>query len=149
MEQFPVKLLPHWLKPKKSNNLYLCSNHRNSLNLYRRKIYSKQNCTTNNTFCVNVTFKVLRDRRREQVHIWLCILNNLMVLYIVLSRHQVGTRDTRPTRIVFKGAKLTITNCIHHHLALQPYVSLGLLCYSPPLVSLLSFPSSSFNPHLS
>jgi hypothetical protein len=28
----------------------------------------------------------------------------------------------------------------HHHLALQPYVSLGLLCYSPPLVSILSFP---------
>jgi hypothetical protein len=37
----------------------------------------------------------------------------------------------------------------HHHLALQPYVSLGLLCYSPPLVSILSFPSPSFNPHLS
>jgi hypothetical protein len=37
----------------------------------------------------------------------------------------------------------------HHHLVLQPYVSLGLLCYSPPLVSILSFPSSSFNPHLS
>jgi hypothetical protein len=29
----------------------------------------------------------------------------------------------------------------HHHLALQPYVSLGLLCYSPPLVSIVSFPS--------
>jgi hypothetical protein len=110
MEQLPIKLLPHWLKPKKSNNLYLCSNHRNSLNLYRRKIYSKQNCTTNNTVCINVTFKVLRDRRREQVHIWLCILNNLtMVLNIVLSRHRVRTRDTRPTRIVFKGTKLTIT----------------------------------------
>ena len=37
----------------------------------------------------------------------------------------------------------------HHHLALQPYVSLGLLCYSPPLVPILSFPSPSFNPHLS
>ena len=33
----------------------------------------------------------------------------------------------------------------HHHLALQPFVSLGLLCYSPPLVSILSFPSPSFN----
>jgi hypothetical protein len=31
----------------------------------------------------------------------------------------------------------------HHHLVLQPYVSLGLLCYSPPLVSILSFPSPS------
>jgi hypothetical protein len=31
----------------------------------------------------------------------------------------------------------------HHHLALQPYVSLGLLCYSPPLLSILSFPSPS------
>jgi hypothetical protein len=39
---------------------------------------------------------------------------------------------------------------IHHHLALQPYVSLGLLCYSPPQVSILSFPPSpSFNPRLS
>ena len=37
----------------------------------------------------------------------------------------------------------------HHHLALQPIVSLGLPCYSPPLVSILSFPSPSFNPHLS
>jgi hypothetical protein len=37
----------------------------------------------------------------------------------------------------------------HHHLALQPYVSLGLFRYSPPLVSILSFPSPSFNPHLS
>jgi hypothetical protein len=37
----------------------------------------------------------------------------------------------------------------HHHLALQPFVTLGLLCYSPPLVSILSFPSPSFNPHLS
>jgi hypothetical protein len=26
----------------------------------------------------------------------------------------------------------------HHQLALQPYVSLGLLCYSPPLVSIQS-----------
>jgi hypothetical protein len=31
-------------------------------------------------------------------------------------------------------------------LALQPYVSLGLLCYSSPPVSILSFPSPSFNP---
>jgi hypothetical protein len=37
----------------------------------------------------------------------------------------------------------------HHLLALQPYVSLVLLCYSPPLVSILSSPSPSFNPHLS
>ena len=37
----------------------------------------------------------------------------------------------------------------HHHLALQPYVSCGLLCYSLPQVSILSFPSPSFNPHLS
>jgi hypothetical protein len=37
---------------------------------------------------------------------------------------------------------------LHHHLALQPYVSLGLLCYSPPLISILSFPSPSFNSHL-
>ena len=37
----------------------------------------------------------------------------------------------------------------HHHLALQPYLSLGLLCYSPPLVSIVSFPSPFFNPHLS
>jgi hypothetical protein len=34
----------------------------------------------------------------------------------------------------------------HHHVVLEPYMSLGLLCYSPPLVSILSFPSSSFNP---
>jgi hypothetical protein len=26
----------------------------------------------------------------------------------------------------------------HHHLALQPYVSLGLLCYSPPLVNVVT-----------
>jgi hypothetical protein len=37
----------------------------------------------------------------------------------------------------------------NNHLALQLYASLGLLFYSPPLVSLLSFPSPSFNPHLS
>ena len=32
----------------------------------------------------------------------------------------------------------------HHYLALQPYASLGLLCDSPPLVSILSFPSPSY-----
>jgi hypothetical protein len=38
----------------------------------------------------------------------------------------------------------------HHNLfALQPCVCLSLLCYSPPLVPILSFSSASFNPHLS
>jgi hypothetical protein len=63
----------------------------------------------------------------------------------------------RPTETIKRGVKFrsvvskksrqghTFKYYQHHHLALQPYVGLGLLCYSPPQVSILSFPSPSFN----
>jgi hypothetical protein len=44
------------------------------------------------------------------------------------------TRDTTQQQ-----ASATTTFSPHHHLALQPFVSLGLLCYSPPQVSILGF----------
>jgi hypothetical protein len=48
----------------------------------------------------------------------------------------------------FITSMLLYLSYIPHHLALQPFVSLGLLCYSPTQVSiLLDFPSPSFNPH--
>ena len=60
------------------------------------------------------------------------------------------------TRIIFGEYKTNVGNAVcwkkihhhHNHLALLPYMSLGLLCYSPPQVSILSFPSPSFKPHL-
>ena len=60
------------------------------------------------------------------------------------ERHHVQTPYTESETHRTKHVE-----CHHHHLALQPFVSLGLLRYSPPLVCILSFPSPSFNPHLS
>jgi hypothetical protein len=47
-------------------------------------------------------------------------------------------RVQRPRR---RGVNHPQASNHHHHLALQPYVILSLLCYSSPLVPILSFSS--------
>jgi hypothetical protein len=81
----------------------------------------------------------------------------------VANREVVDLFDTNKFGYLPRNSIMTFTYNFHkriiyiyiyiffssYYLALQPFVSLGLLCYSPPLVSILSFPSPSFNPHLS